>query len=77
MNKQVHIDLQCARSMLLDWTEAERAVMAGQEYRIGTRSLRRADLPHIAERIRFWMGEIKRLEGRPTSRVQQAVPRST
>jgi len=65
-----------AREMLQDWIQAERAVMTGQEYRIGSRMLRRADLDMIAERVKYWKGEIDRLEGNPRIRTQQIIPRN-
>ena len=73
MSRQIQIE--SAREMLAGWMEAERAVMTGQEYRIGTRMLRRADLREIAERIRYWKAEVDRLEGNSGIRVQQVIPR--
>lgn len=65
-----------AREILKGWMAAEQAVMTGQEYRIGSRNLRRADLRQIGERIKYWQDEIARLEGVPRIRVQQVIPRS-
>ena len=73
MSKQK--DIETAREMLRGWVLAEQAVMTGQEYRIGTRMLRRADLKMIGERIKFWQDEIARLEGASRIRVQQVIPR--
>lgn len=69
--------LEDARVMLATWLEAERAVATGQEYSIGTRRLKRADLSMIADRIKFWRGEVAKLEsGRKGGcRVMRAVPR--
>lgn len=65
-----------ARENLKIWLEAERAVATGQSYKIGTRSLTRANLDQIADRIAFWRGEIDKLEsGRTGARVMRAVPR--
>lgn len=66
-----------ARIKLFEWLDAESAVAGGQAYTIGSRSLTRADLSRIAERIRFWRAEVERLEsGRPAGpRVMRAVPR--
>lgn len=50
-----------AKENLRIWLEAERTVATGQSYRIGTRSLVRADLRDIRERIQFWRGEVDRL----------------
>jgi polyhydroxyalkanoate synthesis regulator phasin len=49
--------LQKAKERLNAYYEAELAVLAGQEYRIGSRVLRRADLPSIREAI----NELERL----------------
>lgn len=66
-----------ARASLATWLEAERAVATGQSYKIGTRSLTRASLREIRERINFWRNEIARLEMcRPAGmRARRAVIR--
>lgn len=68
-----------ARENLKLWLNAERAVATGQSYRIGTRSLTRASLREITERIRFWRTEVARLECGINSsggvRVMRVVPR--
>ena len=55
-------DLQTAKLHLQSWLEAELAVATGQSYKIGSRSLTRADLSEIKERIKFWSNEVERLE---------------
>ena len=70
-------ELTTARQMVKLWIEAEMAVMTGQEYRIGTRNLRRADLREIGERIKYWKDEQYKLEGKHRIRVRQVIPRST
>ena len=74
-NKKRKYPIDTAREMLDGWIAAEQAVMTGQEYRMGTRSLKRADLGMIAQRIKYWTDEIDRLQGRSRIRVQQVVPR--
>ena len=71
--------LQEARQNLMIWLEAEQTVATGQSYKIGSRSLTRASLSDIAERIRFWRSEVERLESgrKPGMRVMRAVPRDT
>jgi len=64
-----------ARDMYKSWLAAEKAVMTGQEYRIGTRTLRRADLRMIGERVKYWKDEVARLEGPARIRVRQVIPR--
>lgn len=69
--------LQEARENLKMWLKAEQAVATGQSYTIGTRSLTRASLREITERIRFWRAEVSRLErGISTGvRIKRVVPR--
>lgn len=65
-----------AKENLRLWLDAEKAVATGQSYKIGTRSLTRANLSDIVERISFWRSEIAKLEnGRKGARVLRAVPR--
>jgi len=70
-------EIHSAKEMLKGWMAAEKAVMSGQEYRIGSRNLRRADLQDIGQRIKYWQSEVERLEGRSRIRVQQVIPRDT
>lgn len=68
--------LQEAKDMLATWVEAEKAVATGQSYKIGSRSLQRANLSEIRKQIQFWRNEITKLEtGRKGARVMRAVPR--
>jgi uncharacterized small protein (DUF1192 family) len=54
--------LEQAKTHLQAFLEAEIAVATGQSYRIGSRSLTRANLSEIKERINFWKNEVERLE---------------
>lgn len=68
--------LQEAKDMLATWIDAEKAVATGQSYKIGSRSLQRANLSEIRKQIQFWRNEITKLEtGRKGTRVMRAVPR--
>lgn len=68
--------LDDARQHLQAWLDADLAVSRGQEYRIGGRSLTRAQAAEIAERIRYWRREVERLQtGRTGMRALRAVPR--
>lgn len=70
------ITIEEARENLTMWLDAERAISTGQSYKIGTRSLSRADLSIVASRIAFWRNEIEKLEnGQRGLRVVRAVPR--
>jgi hypothetical protein len=44
------------------WMAAELAVATGQEYTIGSRTLRRADATFIAERLAYWDRIVSQLE---------------
>jgi len=70
-------EIETAREMVSMWIEAEKAVMTGQEYRIGTRSLKRADLRMIGERIKYWKDELEQLECAHRIRVRQVISRNT
>ena len=69
--------LEAAKEHLQAFLEAEIAVATGQSYKIGSRSLTRANLSEIKERINFWRNEVERLEaGRKKGmRAFRAVPR--
>lgn len=54
--------LEEAKENLRLWLEAAKTVATGQSYRIGTRWLTRASLREINEQIRFWRGEVAKLE---------------
>lgn len=70
------ITIEEAQENLTMWLDAERAISTGQSYKIGTRSLSRADLSMVASRIAFWRNEIEKLEnGQRGLRVVRAVPR--
>ena len=77
MRNSVSENLKIARDMLQGWILAEQAVMTGQEYRMGTRLLRRANLSEIRASIKYWKGEIGKLEGHSRIRTQQIIPRDT
>ena len=71
------ITIDEARANLKMWLDAERAVATGQAYKIGTRSLTRANLSDIAARITYWRNELDKLESGGTGgiKVSRAVPR--
>ena len=54
--------LETAKEHLQAFLDAELAVATGQSYKIGSRSLTRADLSEIKERIKYWANEVERLE---------------
>lgn len=69
--------LEQAKQHLQTWLEADAACATGQSYKIGTRSLTRANVSEIAERIRFWRREVEKLSNKRkgSARVMRVVPR--
>ena len=69
--------LNTARKMRDGWLKAEEALMTAQEYKLGSRLLRRVDLKEIASRIKYYENEIDKLESGAVSnmRVQRVVSR--
>jgi len=65
-----------ARRDLALWKAALRAIATGQEYQIGTRRLRRADLKECRAMVAYYEGEVDRLRcGRSRgARVMRFVP---
>lgn len=63
--------------MLKSWLDAEAALATSKSYKVGTRSLTRADMSEIRDRINFWRAEVSRLTAgrRAGARVMRAVPR--
>ena len=47
-------DLEFIEGRLKMWLDAEAALATSQSYKVGTRELRRADLPEVREQIEFW-----------------------
>lgn len=68
-----------ARDRLNAYYEAELAVLTGQEYRVGSRTLRRADLKEIRAAINALEKQVQQLEalqsGTTTSRSRRVVLR--
>ena len=56
------ITLETARKHLDAWLEAELTCTTNQSYTIGSRTLTRADLAEIGERIKYWNGLVNQLE---------------
>ena len=50
------------------WLEAEAAIATGQSYKIGSRELRRANLPEITEQIAFWEAKLAEIEAQEQGR---------
>jgi len=52
-----------AQTRLQLWLNAEEAVSSGQAYAIGNRSLTRANLSEITERIGYWQRQVQAFRG--------------
>jgi hypothetical protein len=57
------ITLQYAQSQLDQWLAASTALSSSQEYRIGTRMVRRADANYVLDMIRYWERKVSDLMG--------------
>ena len=62
-----------AQSKLDTWLAAEDKVASGQSYTIAGRSLTRADLGMIGDRVAYWDSYVKRLD-RGGIKVRGATP---
>lgn len=73
------ITLQQAEEHLQVWLQAEIEISTSQSYKIGTRSLTRADLKEVREQIKFWQNKVSEIENtkkhRGRNRVMRAIPR--
>ena len=54
--------------------EAEEAILTGQEYTIGTRRLRRADLKEVQSMIKQLENEVGSLQGSGKNRALRGIP---
>lgn len=63
-----------AQAQLASYLAAETAVLNGQEYTIGVRRLRRADLKEIRDGITYWNRMVSRLAGGGGLNIRGATP---
>lgn len=69
------ITLAQAEAQLTLWLNASTAIASGQEYTIGDRHLKRADLAEVRESIKMWEGYVQRLSNSRTGmRVRGVTP---
>lgn len=68
------ITLAQAEAKLATWMDAEDKVSRSQAYSISGRSLTRADLKMIGERITYWDAQVQRLSPGGGIRVTGGVP---
>ena len=69
------ITLEQAQKQLEIWIKAEREVATSQSYKIGARTLTRADLRQVREQIKFWDNKVNQLSRGGRNKVYRAVPR--
>lgn len=65
-----------AKERLAAYYAAEEAVLSGQSYTLGGRSLTRANLAEIRAGIQMWEGRVDRIEttGRSGPRMRSVIP---
>ena len=72
-------EIEIARHHLNAWLEAELELTTHQSYKIGSRSLTKADLGEIRKQIEFWQNRVAQLENAEKrggrNRVVRVVPR--
>ena len=66
--------LERARRRLELYYKAEEAILTGQEYTIGSKKLRRADLSDVQSMISKLEKDVKALESGGKNRAVRAVP---
>ena len=73
------ITLEVAKKHLETWLEAEEMIAAGQSYKIGSRTLTRANLTEIGNRIKYWDNKVNALENvtknHGRNKVRRVFPR--
>ena len=62
--------------MIVEYGKAERAVLTGKSYKIGTRELARMSIEEIRKGRAYWESELQNLESRGSRRVRRGVPRN-
>ena len=62
--------------MLSEYIKAERAVLTGKSYKIGTRELTRMSIDEIRKGRSYWENELQKINGRGNRRVRRGVPRN-
>ena len=76
MEEFVGITLDVAKHKLKLWLEVEDAVATGQSYKIGSRTLTRADLSEVRKQIDYWQSKYSSLSnGSAGRRVVRVVCR--
>ncbi len=66
--------LNRAKRRLELYYKAEEAILTGQEYAIGTKRLRRADLEYVQKMIQKLENEVKSLQTGGKNRALRGIP---
>ncbi len=66
--------LERARNRLELYYKAEEAILTGQEYTIGTKRLRRADLGDVQAMIKQLENEVESLKASGKNRALRGIP---
>lgn len=53
---------ETCRQKLSTWVAAEEAIATGQSYKIGSRSLTRADLKAVRDEMEYWASKLAEAE---------------
>ena len=61
-----------AQQHLEAWLAADLALAAGKEYKLGSRSLTRANAAEVKERISYWQRVVNSLSGK--NRFRRVIP---
>lgn len=59
-----YISEEIAKQHLEAWLEADIKVSQGQSYSLGSRTLTRANLKEIAERIKYWQSVLYKIQAK-------------
>lgn len=70
----INEQLKIAKDRLSMYLKAEAAILTSQEYRMGSKSLRRADLEDVQKKIKELQNEIARMETGGKNKVVRVVP---
>ncbi|TDL50964.1 hypothetical protein E2R60_20685 [Paenibacillus dendritiformis] len=77
MPNRPRYSLEVAQQHLNAWLAAELAISSAQSYKIGTRSLTRADLKDVMKQIQYWQEQVDLAMGIRKNRVRRYVPLDT
>ena len=75
MNQSIHTREEIIE-MLSEYTKAERAILTGKSYKIGTRELTRIDIDEIRKGRAYWENELNKMNSKERRRVKIGVFRS-